>query len=79
MSRKMIYDKPMTKAQADRRYKEKMKGWKDRNYLTFCFHLPKDLVREFRKKTKANGDVQRQLVIELMERYNRGEINWKEN
>lgn len=75
----MIYDKPMTKAQADRRYKDKMKVWKDRNYLTFCFHLPKDLVREFRKKTKANGDIQRQLVIELMERYNRGEINWKEN
>ena len=31
----MIYDRPMTKAEADRRYKDKMKGWKDRNYLTF--------------------------------------------
>ena len=32
-------------------------------------HLPKDLVQEFRDKTKKNGDIQRQLVIEMMERY----------
>lgn len=77
MSRKLIYDKPMTKAQADRRYKKKMDEWKDDNYLTFCFHLPKNLVRQFREKTKQNGDVQRQLVIELLKRYNKGELNWK--
>ena len=78
MSRPMIFDKPMTKAQKCRRYKSKMKDWKDENYLTFCFHLPKELVTDFRKNTKANGDIQRQLVIELLERYNRGEINWKD-
>ena len=69
MSRKMIYDRPMTKAESCRRYKKKMKQWKDANYLTFCFHLPRELVENFRKKTKENGDVQRQLVIEMMENY----------
>lgn len=69
MSRPLIFDKPMTKAEKDRRYKKKMKGWKDRNYLTFCFHLPKELVREFREKTKENGDIQRQLVIDMMTDY----------
>lgn len=69
MSKPLIYDKPMTKAEKDRRYKKKMKGWKDRNYLTFCFHLPKELVSEFREKTKENGDIQRQLVIDMMTDY----------
>lgn len=69
MSRPLIYDKPMTKAQKCRRYKNKMKQWKDQNYLTFCFHLPKDLVEAFREQTKLNGDIQRQLVIEMMENY----------
>lgn len=76
MSRKMIFDKPMTKAQKDRRYKKKMQDWKDKNYLTFCFHLPKDLVTEFRNKTKENGDTQRQLLIEFITQYNNG-INIK--
>lgn len=69
MSRKMIFDRPMTKAESCRRYKKKMKEWKDENYLTFCFHLPKDLLTKFRKKTKINGDIQRQLVIEMIENY----------
>jgi ribosomal protein S6 len=69
MSRALIYDKPMTKAQADKRYEEKMKCWKNRNYSTFCFHLPKKLVSEFRRITKINGDVQRQLVINMMVDY----------
>ena len=69
MSRRMIFDKPMTKAEKCRRYKNKMKQWKDINYLTFCFHLPKELVEEFREKTKKNGDIQRQIVIEMMENY----------
>lgn len=69
MSRPLIFEKPMTKAQKDRRYKKKMKAWKDKNYLTFCFHLPKELVKEFREKTKENGDTQRQLVIDMMENY----------
>ena len=69
MSRPLIYDKPMTKSQKCKRYKKKMKQWKDKKYLTFCFHLPKDLVEEFREKTKLNGDIQRQLVIEMMEDY----------
>ena len=69
MSRPLIFDKPMTKAQKDRRYKKKMKDWKDDNYLTFCFHLPKDLLQEFRDKTKKNGDIQRQLVIEMIQKY----------
>lgn len=73
MSKRLIFDKPMTKAQKCRRYQRKMKDWKDKNYLTFCFHLPKDLVESFREKTKINGDVQRQLVIEMMESYIRGE------
>lgn len=60
----------MTKAEADRKYKEKMKCWKNRNYDTFCFHLPKELLREFREKTKANGDTQRQLVINMIKNYN---------
>lgn len=50
-------------------YRKKEKEWKDKNYLTFCFHLPKDLVEEFRRKTKENGDTQRQLVIQMMEEY----------
>ena len=50
-------------------YRPKEKAWKDRNYLTFCFHLPKDLVKEFRETTKRNGDCQRQLVIQMMEEY----------
>ena len=50
-------------------YRPKEKAWKDRNYLTFCFHLPKDLVKEFRETTKRNGDCQRQLVIKMMEDY----------
>ena len=54
-------------------YRPKEKEWKDKNYLTFCFHLPKELVQEFRDKTKVNGDIQRQLVIEMMEKYIRGE------
>ena len=54
-------------------YRPKEKEWKDKKYLTFCFHLPKELVQEFRDKTKVNGDIQRQLVIEMMERYIRGE------
>lgn len=61
----------MTKAEADRKYKEKMKCWKNRNYDTFCFHLPKKMLKEFRKLTKINGDVQRQLVIEMIEKYNK--------
>lgn len=65
----MIFDKPMTKAQKDKRYKDKMDEWKKENYLTFCFHLPKDLVEEFREKTKEKGDTQRQLVIEMIENY----------
>ena len=69
MSRPLIYDKRMTKSQKCKRYKKKMKQWKDKNYLTFRFHLPKDLVEEFREKTKLNGDIQRQLVIEMMEDY----------
>ncbi len=69
MSRPLIFDKPMTKAQKDRRYKKKMKDWKDENYLTFCFHLPKDLLHAFRDKTKKNGDIQRQLVIEMIQKY----------
>lgn len=74
MSKPLIYDKPMTKAQKCRRYKNKMKDWKDRNYLTFCFHLPKDLVKKFREKTKENGDVQRQLVINMLEEYIKGNL-----
>ena len=50
-------------------YRSKEKAWKDKNYLTFCFHLPKELVLEFREKTKKNGDTQRQIVINMMERY----------
>ena len=69
MSRPLIFDKPMTKAQKYRRYKKKMKDWKDDNYLTFCFHLPKDLLQAFRDKTKKNGDIQRQLVIEMIQKY----------
>ena len=69
MGKPLIYDKPMTKAQANERYKDKMKCWKNRNYSTFCFHLPIDLVNEFRKRTKANGDTQRQLVIQMMKDY----------
>lgn len=65
----MIFDKPMTKAEKNRRYKKKMDEWKKENYLTLCFHLPKYLVEEFREKTKEKGDTQRQLVIEMMERY----------
>lgn len=72
MSKPLIYDKPMTKAQKCRRYKNKMKDWKDRNYLTFSFHLPKDLVEKFREKTKENGDIQRQLVINMLEEYIKG-------
>lgn len=52
-------------------YRKKEKEWKDKNYLTFCFHLPKDLIEEFRIKTKQNGDTQRQLVIQMIENYNR--------
>ena len=51
-------------------YRKKEKEWKDKNYLTFCFHLPKELVEEFRRKTKKNGDTQRQLVIQMIESYN---------
>ena len=69
MSRKMIFDKPLTKAQKCRRYKRKMKEWKDDNYLTFCFHLPKDLLQKFRDETKKRGDTQRQLVIQMIENY----------
>ena len=65
----MIFDKPMTKAQKCRRYKNKMKEWKDENYLTFCFHLPKDLLYQFREETKRRGDTQRQLVIQMIENY----------
>ncbi len=50
-------------------YRKKEKEWKDKNYLTFCFHLPKELVEEFRRKAKKNGDTQRQLVIQMMEEY----------
>ena len=50
-------------------YRPKEKAWKDRNYLTFCFHLQKELVQEFRRKTKEKGDIQRQLVIDMIERY----------
>lgn len=50
-------------------YRPKEKAWKDRNYSTFCFHLPKELVKEFREKAKKNGDIQRQLVIQMMEDY----------
>lgn len=50
-------------------YRPKEKAWKDKNYSTFCFHLPKELVKEFREKTKKNGDIQRQLVIQMMEDY----------
>lgn len=71
MSKNLIYDKPMSKSQKNKRYKHKMKDWKDKNYLTFCFHLPKELVVEFREKTKKHGDIQRQLLIEFMENYNR--------
>lgn len=53
-------------------YRKKEKEWKDKNYLTFCFHLPKELVEEFRRKTKENGDTQRQLVIQMIESYNEG-------
>lgn len=52
-------------------YRPKEKGWKDRNYTTFCFHLPKELIKEFRDKTKANGDIQRKLVIDMIETYNK--------
>ena len=69
MSRYMVYDHPMTKAEKDRRYKKKMNAWKDKNYLTFCFHLPKDLLISFRNKTKENNDVQRQLLINWIEEY----------
>lgn len=69
MSRPLIFDKPMTKSQKNRRYKKKMKDWKDDNYLTFCFHLPKDLLQAFRDKTKENGDIQGQLVIEMIQKY----------
>ncbi|MBP3607030.1 MAG: hypothetical protein J6J11_01760 [Treponema sp.] len=69
MSKPLIYDKPMTKSQKCKRYKKKMKQWKDKNYLTFCFHLPKDLVEEFREETKLNGDIQRQLVIDMITNY----------
>lgn len=69
MSRPMIFDKPMTKAQKCRRYKKKMKDWKNENYLTFCFHLPKDLLYQFREETKRRGDTQRQLVIQMIENY----------
>jgi metal-responsive CopG/Arc/MetJ family transcriptional regulator len=59
----------MTRAEKDKRYKKKMDEWKKENYLTFCFHLPKELVEEFREKTKEKGDTQRQLVIEMMKKY----------
>ena len=52
-------------------YRLKEKAWKDKNYTTFCFHLPNELVREFRIKTKKNGDIQRQLVIEMIKNYNK--------
>lgn len=65
----MIYDKPMTKAQKNQRYKEKDRAWKKANYITFCFHLPKELVTQFRYKVKENGDVQRQLLVKFMEDY----------
>ena len=52
-------------------YRKKEKAWKDRNYSTFCFHLPKELLKEFREKTKKYGDKQRQLVIDMIESYNK--------
>lgn len=75
MTRMMIFNKPMTKAQKNRRYKKKMDKWKEEKYLTFCFHLPKELVLEFRNKVKENGDIQRQIVIEMMKNYINGDVN----
>lgn len=59
MSKPLTYDKPMTKSQKCKKYKKKMKQWKDKNYLTFCFHLPKDLVKRGYSKTTCYRDDER--------------------
>lgn len=77
MPRLPIFNKPMTKSQKNERYKNKMEEWKKDNYLTFCFHLPKELVLEFRNKVKENGDIQRQIVIEMMKDYINDNFSFK--
>lgn len=45
------------------------KCFKNRNLDTFCFHIPSELLREFRSLCHLNGDVQRQMVMNMMKEY----------
>ena len=45
------------------------KCFKNRNLDTFCFHIPSELLREFRSLCHLNGDVQRQMVMNMMKDY----------
>lgn len=69
MSKNLIYDKPMTKAQKNKRYKDKMKQWSKENYKSFSFHIPNEIVDDFRVTAKTNGESQRSLLIEFMINY----------
>lgn len=69
MSKRLINEKPMTKKEKNIKYREHDRIWKKENYTSFAFHLPKELVSEFRKTAKENNDIQRQLLIDFMENY----------
>lgn len=69
MSKNVIYDKPMTKAQKNKRYKDKIKQWSRENYKSFSFHIPNEIVDDFRETAKANGESQRGLIVEFMINY----------
>lgn len=45
------------------------KCFKNRNLDTFCFHIPSELLKEFRSLCHLNGDVQRQMVMNMMKDY----------
>lgn len=62
----MIFDRPMTKAEKDIRYKDKMQKWKKENYICFSHQIPKEIVEDFRRACKENGDTQRKLLINFM-------------
>jgi len=45
------------------------KCFKNRNLDTFCFHIPSQLLREFRTLCHLNGDIQRQMVMNMIKDY----------
>lgn len=45
------------------------KCFKNRNLDTFCFHIPSQLLREFRFFCHLNGDIQRQMVMNMIKDY----------